>query len=126
MLEICISPCILIENRHVSPEATLKKPAESAPQLDKVPDVGHSEAACADGTDTKPGAAATSIKTMTFDDLMLRPILFSPTKRASVVVALIRIKALRRCSGLHASVAVRSKYFPLSPFCHGFRTPIVT
>jgi hypothetical protein len=75
MLEICILPGILMENRHVSPEATLKKPVESAPQLDNVPDVGHSEAACADGIDAKLGAAATSIKTMTFDDLMLPPIL---------------------------------------------------
>jgi hypothetical protein len=73
MLEICISPCILMENRHVSPEATLKKPVESAPQLDNVPDVGHSEAACADGMDAKP--ATTSAKTMIFDNLMLPPIL---------------------------------------------------
>jgi len=56
ILEICISPCILMENRQVSPEATLKKPVESAPQLDNVPDVGHSEAACADGIGAKLGA----------------------------------------------------------------------
>jgi hypothetical protein len=63
-----------MENRHVSPESTLKKPVESAPQLDNVPDVGHSEAACAD-VDAKLGAATTSIKTMIFNDLMLPPIL---------------------------------------------------
>jgi hypothetical protein len=91
MLEICISPCIPMENRHVSPEATLKKPVESAPQLDNVPDVGHSEAACADGIDAKPGAATTSIKTLTLDDLMLPPI--SSKMRASMVVALIRAAA---------------------------------
>ncbi|MGC1563286.1 MAG: hypothetical protein WA820_26040 [Bradyrhizobium sp.] len=93
MLEIWISPCILIENRHVSPEATLKKPVESAPQLDNVPDVGHSEAACADGDGAKLGAATTNIKTMTFDDLILPPSLSLQKMRASMVVALIRIKA---------------------------------
>jgi hypothetical protein len=94
MLEICISPWILMENRHVSPEATLKKPVESAPQLDNVPDAGHSEAACADGIDAELGAATTSNKTMTFDDdLMLPPI--CSKMRASMVVALIRIKATR-------------------------------
>jgi hypothetical protein len=95
MLEICISPFILIENRHVSPEATLKKPVESAPQLDNVPDVGHSEAACADGDGAKLGAATTNIKTMTFDDLILPPSLSLQKMRASMVVALIRIKATR-------------------------------
>jgi hypothetical protein len=126
MLEICISPCIPMENRHVSPEATLKKPVESAPQLDNVPDVGHSEAACADGIDAKLGAATTSIKTMTFDDLMLPPI--SSKMRASMVVALIRIKALQgRCSGLHAIGRGRAQiFFQLLPFCHGFWALIVT
>jgi hypothetical protein len=95
MLEICISPCILMENRHVSPGATLKKPVESAPQLDNVPDVGHSEAACADGIGAKLRAATISIRTMIFDDLMLPPIFISSIVRASVVVALIRIKATR-------------------------------
>jgi hypothetical protein len=71
MLEICISPCIPMVNRHVSPEATLKLPVESTPQLDNVPDVGHAEAACADGIDAKLGAATTSSKTITLDNFML-------------------------------------------------------
>jgi hypothetical protein len=74
------------------------------------------------GFDAELRAATTSIKTMTFDDLMLPPI--SSKMRASMVVALIRIKALQgRCSGLHAIGRSRAQ---MLPFCHGFWALIVT
>jgi hypothetical protein len=45
MLELFTTPSILTGNRHVLPEATLKYPVELTPQLDSVPEAGHSEAA---------------------------------------------------------------------------------
>jgi hypothetical protein len=45
MLVLFTTPSILMGNRHVPPEATLKWPVELMPQLDSVPEAGHSEAA---------------------------------------------------------------------------------
>jgi hypothetical protein len=70
MLDLAITPSILRGNRQAPPEATLNTPAELMPQVDSIPATGHSEAACADDTDTKPGAARTIAKAISLDTRM--------------------------------------------------------
>ena len=74
MLELFIAPAILMGNKQLPPEATLKKPVELMPQSDSVPDAGHSEAARADKTDIKLGAATISAKATILDNRMMASI----------------------------------------------------
>ena len=53
------------------------------PQPDNVPDIGHSEAARANETDTKPGAATMNANAITFDVRMMSSRFFSFTKSPS-------------------------------------------
>lgn len=69
-------PPILRGKRQAPPDATLKTPVELMPQVDSIPATGHSEAACADETDTKLGAARTIAKAIAFDTRMKSPSLF--------------------------------------------------
>ena len=73
MLEFAITPSILRGKRQAPPDATLKTPVELMPQVDSAPATGHSEAACADETDTKLGAARTIAKAIAFDTRMKNP-----------------------------------------------------
>lgn len=76
MLELAMTPSILRGKRQAPPDATLKTPVELMPQVDSIPATGHSEAACADETDTKLGAARTIAKAIAFDTRMKSPSLF--------------------------------------------------
>jgi hypothetical protein len=73
MDELAITPSILRGKRQVPPDATLKTPAELMPQVDSVPAIGHSEAACTEETDTKLEATRTAAKGITFDTRMKNP-----------------------------------------------------
>ena len=79
-LELAITPSILRGKRQAPPDATLKTPVELMPQVDSIPATGHSEAACADETDTKLGAARTIPKAIAFDTRMKNPSLFSTVR----------------------------------------------
>ena len=95
MLELAITPSILRGKRQVPPDATLKRPVELTPQVDSIPATGHSEAVCADETDTKLGATRTIAKAIAFDTRMKSPpISFFSTVRGSrfPAAALIWIK----------------------------------
>ena len=58
-------------------------PVELTPQVDSIPATGHSEAVCADETDTKLGAARTIAKAIAFDTRMKGPLSLFPTVNGS-------------------------------------------
>ena len=58
-------------------------PVELTPQVDSIPATGHSEAVCADATDTKLGAARTIAKAIAFDTRMKGPLSLFPTVNGS-------------------------------------------
>ena len=71
--KLAMTPSILSGKRQAPPDATLKTPVELMPKVDSIPATGHSEAVCADETDTKPGAARTIAKAIAFDTRMKVP-----------------------------------------------------
>ena len=82
MLELAITPSILRGKRQAPPDATLKTPVELMPQVDSIPATGHSEAACADETDNKLGAAKTIAKAIA-DMRMKSPLSLFSTVRGT-------------------------------------------
>ena len=90
MLELAITPSILRGKRQAPPGATLKAPVELMLPVDSVPAIGHSEAACADEIDAKPGAARTMAKANAFDRrkplyLFLQPIADAVFRGATLI-----------------------------------------
>ena len=117
MLEFAITPSILRGKRQAPPDATLKSPVELTPQVDSIPATGHSEAVCADETDTKLGAAKTTAKAIAFDTRMKGPLSLFPTVKGSRFpgAALIWIKGLRVENGSRGLKAVC--FAPVSGNC---------
>jgi len=83
MLESAITPSILRGKRQAPPDATLKIPVELTPQVDSIPATGHSEAVCADATDTKLDGARTIAKAIAFDARMKGPLSLFPIVNGS-------------------------------------------
>ena len=115
MLELAITPSILRGKRQAPPDATLKTPVELTPQVDSIPATGHSEAVCADETDTKLGAARTIANAIAFDTCMKGPPSLFSTVRGSHFpgAALIWIKEAsgqkrksRPCAGMSAPAPI--------------------
>ena len=96
MLELAIAPSILRGKRQAPPDATSKTPVELMPQVESVPATGHSEAACADETGTKLGAARTIPKAIAFDMRTKSPSLFSTVRgfrlRGATLIWILHIR----------------------------------
>src|SRR5260370_17486662 len=74
--ELLTAPAILIGNRQLPPDGTLKWPVEFSPQSDIVIDVGQSEAARAKDTDTELAAPTISTKAATLDNRIINFLVF--------------------------------------------------
>jgi hypothetical protein len=74
--ELLTLPCILIGNRQLPPDATSISAVEFSPQSASVADVEQSEAARANDTDIKLGAATISAKAASSDNRMVDFLVF--------------------------------------------------